>query len=158
MKAALVADVSRGPGYPPECAIQQQARIAEIEVSRAAQRRIVPPGGQAVVNRLNVSQDLTIFGAPSAGMIRHQKHKGAVQAGCNDRTAGRSIDVNSCFAARVFMAEFRSGSASEGVPEDADLFQVEMPLEPMGGIGLIQLGEAIQQKTVICSPNADRRI
>src|SRR5207237_7744866 len=99
-----------------DMALQQRSVVAEEEMVRATDRDAHPSiRRQAIIYRLDIGSDLAVARVGRIAVVAQEKHERTRDARPNDATQCSTVDIDTCLAAGIVMAELSGRSPTGAV-------------------------------------------
>src|SRR5271165_3725557 len=91
-------------------------------------------------------------------MVAHQKEERLGRAFPNGTPKGIAVNIYSGFASCILVTKLQRRSATKGMAEYAEPLQIESSLEFSGGIGGVQLLQAVNDEACIFGPHGKESV
>ena len=106
---------------------------------------------QAIINRLDIGSDLAVARVGRIAVVAQEKHERTRDARPNDATQWSAVDIDTCLAPGIVMAELCGRRPTEGVAEYSHARHVEPSRKRAGRIGAVQLLQPIEYERDVAS-------
>ncbi len=88
-------------------------------------------------------------------VVAEEKEERAIDAGVEDGAERGAVDIDAGLTTRVVVADESGGGSAEGMAEDSRVVEIEFAGEFGGGIGSVELSEAIEKERRIGGPGGE---